>query len=285
MPERAAPSVRAVQLGRELRRLREAAGLTGDAAAEPLRWSSAKVSRIENAHTPVTIPDLRKLLKLYGTAPTQAQRLEWMARTARERGWWESYADDLPREYTTYIELEAEASSVSYYGAVVLPGLLQTESYARAVTKSLILLPPAEVERRVRVGQTRQDRLHETSGVPLDLFAILDESVLRRQVGSPEVMRDQLRQLVNLAELPNIEIQILPYSAGAHPATAGPFRILTIPHYGYTDIVYVELMDGGVFIESEKGVYRYTLVINDLRAKSLDKHQSIAFIGEIAADL
>lgn len=284
MPERSAPSVRGRQLARELRKLREAAGLTGEAAAARLGWSSAKVSRIETARTPIAVSDLHSLLSLYGATDTVAERLGWMAETARERGWWELYADDLPSEYTTLIGLEAEASSVTYYIATVLPGLLQTEDYARAVLKSIILLPPGEVERRVHVRRTRQGRLHETDGTPLNFSAILDESVLRRQVGGPEVMRDQLRHLVSLAGLPNIAIQVLPFSAGAHAATSGPFTILAVPYYGDTEIVHVELMGGGVFIEDEREVYRYTLVVNDLRTAALGTAESIAFINKIITE-
>jgi transcriptional regulator with XRE-family HTH domain len=285
VPERSAPSVRGRQLARELRRLREAAGLTGEAAAVSLGWSSAKVSRIETARTPVAASDLPPLLALYGATGAEAERLEWMAQTARERGWWRIYADDLPSEYTTYIGLEAEASSVTYYLATVLPGLLQTEDYARAVLQSIILLPPGEVERRVQVRRTRQRRLDETDGTSLNLLAVLDESVLRRRVGGLEVMRDQLGHLVDLAGHPNIAIQVLPYSAGAHAATSGPFTILTVPHYRDTEIVYVELMGGGLFIEDEQEVYRYTLVIDDLRAAALDTAESIAFINKIITEL
>jgi hypothetical protein len=227
---------------------------------------------------PVADLDLRKLLDLYGTTPAQAERLERMAVTARERRWWEVYAGGLPLEYTTYIELETDASSVTYYSAIMLPGLLQTENYARAVMQSIVQLPPGEVERRVQVRRTRQGRLYQADSAPLNLVAVLDESVLRRQVGGTDVMQDQLKHLVDLAEFPNVAIQVLPFSTGAHAAASGPFTVLTVPDYQDAEIVHVELMGGGLFIEDEDEVYRYSLVINDLQAASLNGDESIEFI-------
>ena len=285
MPERPALSVRGRQLARELRRLREAAQLTGEAAAAQLGWSSAKVSRIETARTPVTVPDLRRLLDLYHVRDIDIGRLEDMARAARQRGWWDTYAGDLPLEYTTYISLEAEATSLSCYSVTVLHGLLQTEEYARAVLRSLLPIPPGEVERGVRVRRLRQDRLHPADGAPVILRNILDESVLRRQIGGPDVMRHQLQDLVNAAGLPNVELRVLPFAAGAHPATAGPFTILQFPRFGEPEIVNVELLDSHIFIEGEKDVHRYTLVFSELSTKALDPDESLAFIKQVINDI
>jgi transcriptional regulator with XRE-family HTH domain len=284
VPERTSPSAWGRKLGEELRKLREAAGLTGDAVAARLGWSGAKVSRLEKAKSSVAIPDLRKLLALYGAPSAQAERLERMADAARERGWWEFYADDLPAGYRTYIELEADASSVTYYSAVMLPGLLQTENYARAVMQSIVMLPRGEVERRVQVRRTRQGRLHRTDAPPLKLVAILDESVLRRQVGGTDVMRDQLKYLVDLACLPNVAIQVLPFSAGAHAAASGPFMVLTVSDQD-VETVHVELMGGGVLVDDENEVYQYNEVIRSLRAAALNMDKSIEFINEIITDL
>jgi transcriptional regulator with XRE-family HTH domain len=286
VPERPAPSVRARQLARELRRLREAAQLTGEAAAAQLNWSSAKVSRIETARTPITVPDLKKLLALYHASDADADRLVDLARTSRERGWWESYVGEAPSEFATFLGLEAEASSISSFNALVVPGLLQTEDYARAMLKSLLLMPPREVERLVEVRRIRQDRIHGTGNVPLILHAVLDESILRRQIGSPGVLRDQLKHLVSAAaDLPNVEIQVLPHSVGAHPAVTGTFAILSFPRSGDPEVVNVELLDSHLFIENEKEVYRYTLVFNELIARSLDPGESLAFIKQAIKDL
>lgn len=281
MPERPAPSVRGRQLARELRRLREAAGMTGEAVAAHLGWSGAKISRIETARTSITISDLRSLLDFYGTRRSEAERLEGLARTSRERGWWDLYADALPLEYVTFIGLEAEAASLDCYNALLVHGLLQTEEYARTVINAAGLrIPPGDIDRRVQVRRLRQRRLSEADGTSLNVHAVLDEHVLRRQVGGPDVMRGQLLHLIEMAAKPNIVIQVLPYSAGAHAAMTGPFAILRFPHFSEPEVVYVELIGSALYIESEKDAYQYTLAFNDLRTKALDSDDSIAFIKQ-----
>jgi hypothetical protein len=153
-----------------------------------------------------------------------------LARTSRERGWWDSYVGEAPSEFATFLGLEAEASSISSFNALVVPGLLQTEDYARAMLKSLLLMPPREVERLVQVRRIRQDRIYRADKIPLSLHAVLDESVLRRRIGGPDVVHDQLKHLVSTAtDLRNVELQVLPHSAGAHPAVTGTFAILGFP--------------------------------------------------------
>jgi transcriptional regulator with XRE-family HTH domain len=286
VPERPAPSVRARQLARELRRLREAAQLTGEAAAAQLGWSSAKVSRIETARTPITVSDLRRLLDLYDASDADADRLVDLARTSRERGWWENYVGEAPSEFATFLGLEAEASSISSFNVLVVPGLLQTEDYSRAMLRSLLLMPPREVERLIEVRRIRQDRVYGTGNVPLALHAVFDESILRRQIGGPDVLRDQLKHLVSaVADLPNVEIQVLPHSVGAHPAVTGTFAILSFPRSRDPEIVSVELLDSHLFIEGEKAVYRYILVFNELITKALGPDESLAFIKQVIKDL
>jgi len=279
MPEQRAPSVRGRLLARELRRLRGAAALTGEAVAAQLGWSSAKISRIETAVSPVTIPDLRKLLALYGSTDAEVQRLEVMARTSRERGWWELYTEALIPEYATYIGLEAEATSLRSYDALVMHGLLQTEEYARVVIKGAgIQVFPGDVERRVQVRRLRQERLLEAGDSSLEFCAVLDETVLRRQVGGPEVMRNQLEHIAEMAVLPNVTLQVLEFSAGAPPASSGSFAILSFSHVMPSDTVYIDLIDSGVYIENERDVYRYALAFNDLRSRALDPDDSLDFI-------
>jgi len=256
--------------------------MTGDAAASRLGWSSAKVSRIENAHTPVTVPDLRRLLELYRVTGAEAERLEDLARTARQRGWWAVYAETLRPDEATYIGLEAEATSLHCYDALLVNGLLQTEAYTRALFKSAsIMFPRGEVERRVQIRRTRQLRLRESDRQSLNLSVVLDEAVLRRQVGGPDVMRDQLLHLVEESELPNVVLQVLPYSAGAHAGMSGTFAVFNFPHFKDPEVIYVELMSSELLIEDEKNVYQYTLALNDLRSKALDPGDSISFIKRI----
>jgi len=279
MPEQRAPSVRGRLLARELRRLRGAAGLTGEAVAAQLGWSSAKVSRIETAISPVTIPDLRKLLALYGSTDAEAQRLEDLARTSRERGWWDLYTEALIPEYATYIGLEAEATSLKCYDALLVHGLLQTEEYARAViSRAGIQVFPGDIERRVQVRRLRQQRLLETCDSSLEFCAVLDETVLRRQVGGPDIMRNQLGHIADIAALPNVTLQVLAFSAGVPPASDGSFTILSFSHVMPSDTVYVDLIDSAVYIENERDVYRYTLAFNELRARALDPDDSLDFI-------
>lgn len=286
MPERPAPSVRARQLARELRRLREAAQLTGEASAARLGWSSAKVSRIETARTSVTISDLRRLLGLYSVSGTDVDRLVDLARTSRERGWWENYVGDTPSEFATFLGLEDEASSIRTFSALVIPGLLQTEDYARALLTSLLLMPPREVERLVQVRQIRQNRIKQAGDTPLSLHVILDESTLRRPIGNPEVFRKQLVHLRDTATgRQNVNIQILPHSVGPHSAVTGTFAILAFPRLGDPEVVNLELLDGHLFIEGEKSVYRYALVFDQLIAKALNPTDSLAFIGQVIEDL
>lgn len=286
MPAHPAPSVRARQLARELRRLRETAQLTGEAAAARLGWSSAKVSRIETAHSPVSVADLRRMLEIYRVRDSEAERLVELARTSRQRGWWDNYVGEAPSEFGTFLGLEAEASSISSFSALVVPGLLQTDDYARAVLRSLLLLPPREVERLVEVRRIRRDLLYQADKAPLVLHAIFDESILRRQIGGLDVLRDQLRHLARVAtDLANVDLQVLPHAAGAHPALTGPFVILRFPNSGDPEIVNVELLDSHVFIEDEKAVYRYTLAFDELAAKALDPADSLAFIEQVISGL
>ncbi len=190
MADRRPPSVRARQLASELRRLRDAATLTGEETAGQLGWSPSKISRIENGQTAPSLADLRRLLDLYDVSGTQRGRLEQLGQSAGQRGWWDAYADTLGPEYTALIALEAEADSVRWYAPMLIPGLLQTEQYARAVISSgLLIAPPGEVERRVQVKMTHQRVL--TRDDPPSLDVVIDEAAVLRRVGSAEIMREQ----------------------------------------------------------------------------------------------
>jgi transcriptional regulator with XRE-family HTH domain len=239
MPERRAPSVRARQLAAELRRLRDALRLTGEEVAERLGWSPSKVSRIETATTAPSVADLRHLLDVYDVVGTQRERLELLGQTAGQRGWWDAYADTLDSDYAALIGLEDQATSVRWYAAQIVPGLAQTEDYAREIVRSgSWTYPPGEIERRVQVRMNRQRILSRPE--PVTLAVVLDEAVLHHRVGPPEVMHGQLRHLAELSGHPNIEIQVLPNTAGAHAAVHGEFQILGFPELIATDVVYLE---------------------------------------------
>jgi transcriptional regulator with XRE-family HTH domain len=278
MAEKRAPSVRARQLAAELRRMREAATMTGDEAAKLLGWSGSKISRIETGQTAVTVADLQLMLDIYGVSGSQRGRLEQLGQRAAQRGWWDAYVDTLGPHYAALIALEAEAESVRWFAPIIVPGLLQTEDYARGIIRSALLIaPPGEVERRVQVRMNRQRVLAQDD--PLRLNVIVDEAALLRPFGSPEVMRNQLRHLVEVAELPNVDLQVLPLAAGAHPATSGEFIILSFPELAAPDVVYLENMISDLYFERETDVYRYILAFDALQMLTLDAEESAALIA------
>jgi transcriptional regulator with XRE-family HTH domain len=275
------PSVRARQLAAELRRLRDAATLTGEEAAGRLGWSPSKISRIETGQTAPSPTDLRRLLDLYEVAGTQRGRLEQLGQSAGQRGWWDAYADTLGPEYTALIALEAEAESVRWYAPMLVPGLLQTERYARAVISSgLLIAPPGEVERRVQVKMTRQKVLVRDN--PLRLDVVLDEAAVLRVVGGPDVMREQLAHLAAMAAQPHVTIQVLRLDAGAHPGTTGEITILAFPDLVAPDVVYLENMTSDLYVEQEAEVYRYGMAFDRLRALALPAEKSAEFLASAA---
>lgn len=284
MADRRPPSVRARQLAAELRRLRDAATLTGEEAAGRLGWSPSKISRIETGTTAPGPADLRRLLDLYEVSGTQRGRLELLGQSAGQRGWWDAYSDTLGPEYTALIALEAEAESVRWYSPMLVPGLLQTERYAREVISSgLLIAPPGEVERRVQVKMTRQRVLAGDN--PVQLSVVLDEAAVLRTVGGAGTMREQLAHLAKMANQPTITMQVLPLSAGPHPATTGEFTILAFPELVAPDVVYLENMTSDLYVEREGEVYRYGMAFDRLRELALTPEKSAQLITERADNI
>jgi transcriptional regulator with XRE-family HTH domain len=279
--ERRTPSVRARQLAAQLRRLREVATLTGDDVAARLGWSPSKVSRIETSQSVITAGDLRKLLDVYEVSGSQRDQLLELGRNAQQRGWWDAYGDTLRPEVATLIALEADAESVRWWAPMAVPGLLQTEQYARDIIRShLIMAPSARIDRRVQVRLTSQGVLSRND--PPEIAVVLDEAVVRRAIGGPDVHRAQLLHLAEMAERPNITMQVLPFAAGAHSALTGGFAILQFPEFLAADVVYLENMTSDLFVESEAEVYRYGLAFDHLCSMALGYEESIAFIAEAA---
>jgi transcriptional regulator with XRE-family HTH domain len=273
--------VRARQLAAQLRRLREAATLTGDEVAARLGWSPSKVSRIETGQSAIAAGDLRRLLDLYEVSGSQRDRLIELGRDSQQRGWWDAYGDTLRPEVATLIALEADAESIRWYSPLAVPGLLQTEAYARDLIRShLLMAPPARVERRVQVRLTSQGVLSRSD--PPQIEVILDEAVIQRVIGGPEVHRAQLLHLIEMAERPQITLQVLPFAAGAHPALTGGFTILKFPELLAADVVYLENMTSDLFVESEAEVYRYGLAFDHLCSVALAPDDSRAFIAKAA---
>jgi transcriptional regulator with XRE-family HTH domain len=275
-------SVRARQLAAELRRVRAAAFLTGDEVAARLGWSPSKLSRIETGHTAITMPDLRQLLETYQVSGPLHERLVELGRADSQRGWWDAYDDTLPGEIPTLLALEDEAEAELSYTQIVVPGLLQTEAYATAIMRSLNI-PPGEIARRVSVRLTRQRVLAKDN--PIELIAVLDEACLRRQVGGTPVMEEQLSHIITMAELPNVALHVLPFSAGYHEGLASSFTVLHFPEEGAADVVYLEHMTSDLFIEQEGDVYRYIRAFDGLRELALGHQESITSLRQIASEI
>ncbi|GLW23708.1 helix-turn-helix domain-containing protein [Microbispora triticiradicis] len=273
MPEHGSPTVRRRRLGQELRRLRERADMTGDQVATRLGWSAAKISRIETARTSPRESDVEALLVIYMVDSRQRQELLALHRDATRKGWWEDYRDSLPKEYTTFLGLEAEATAARDWEPQVVPGLFQTEAYVRAMMESgqrSTLEAPGGVRSRIEVRMARQQAVLRVDN-PLAISAVVEESVLLRRFGGNEVMREQLGRLIEVSELPNVELRILPLDA-AHPINTGAFSHLKLPEFH--DVVYLEALLGGRLVEDETIVYRYEVAFDYLETKALDVDDS-----------
>ncbi|MGH7744335.1 MAG: helix-turn-helix domain-containing protein [Candidatus Dormibacteria bacterium] len=272
------PTVRLRRLAAEMRRLRESNEMTREEVSERTSINEATIYRLESAR--VRRPQKRTLmtlLDLYGvTDPHRAELLE-LGRTGAQQGWLQAYHSELPEEYTTYIAFEAEARSVSNYESLFVPGLLQTEAYAHAViTGVLPMASEREVEQRVRARVERQRLLGEPG--TLKLWAILDEAALHRQVGSRDVMRRQLTHLIKSANEPNVIVQVIPYSAGAHAGMPGSFALLDFANPADPDVVYIDSLAGDLFLEKEVDLRRYQLLFEHLRAVASSPDQTTSML-------
>jgi len=267
----------------ELRRLREHAHRSVADVAGDLGWSESKLSRIETANTGVRNSDLERLLMLYGVEDSERSRLLALAAQARQRGWWEAYGDALPDAYTTYIGFEAEARSIFAYQAQVVYGLLQTAEYASAIMHSTEFFDrPDVIGQRVAVRMARQAVL--TREPPIELRVILDEAALRRSIGGPDVLRRQLRRLVEAGERPNTSIQVLTFAVGAHRAHEGSFTLLEFGEDEGADspMVYCPGLTGGVIRSRPRELRMYWACFEALRSSALSVERSIEFITELA---
>src|SRR5438477_4662138 len=224
MAVKANPTVLRRQLGWALRRIREREQLTVAESAGRLGWSESKLSRIETANSGVRRNDLERLLDTYDIGEPERARIIALASQAEQRNWWEAYGNALPDSYEAFIGFEAEATSIFTYQAQLIPGLLQTAEYARATMRTLVVTRPEAVEERLVVRLGRQKVL--TREPPPEFWAVLDEAVLRRQVGEPGVMRRQLLRLVEVADGPSVTVQVHPFAAGVHRGMEGSFVIL-----------------------------------------------------------
>jgi transcriptional regulator with XRE-family HTH domain len=279
VPEVRSPTVRRRELGALLRKLRTEKGLTVEQAAEQLMFSMSKLSRMETGHGAPSRRDIRDLCALYEvTDEAERKRMLNLAAEGRQAGWWQSY--DL-NQFADYVGLEADAVSVKNYQSILIPGLLQTPDYARAVNEAVIPQPdPERLEEQTEVRLRRQERL--TQDPPLRFGVILDEAALHRVIGGPAVMEAQLRHLVELSQLPNVTLQVIPFSAGAHPAMDSTFIILEFAD-AVPGLVYVEGLVGWVYMKRSRDVDRYMRVFERLCDVALPPCESIEHIEKAAA--
>lgn len=279
-PKRQTPTVRLRRLAAELRRLRAAAELTREHVSKATGINYATLFRIETARARPQLRTLAALLDRYEVDGDEREQLTDLCRDAGKQGWLRPYHSELPEEYTAYISFEDEAQGVRNYESLFVPGLLQTEDYARAVIRGV--LPAAtedEVEDRVRARMDRQGVLTKPS--PVKLWAVIDEAALHRVVGGDDIMCGQLDRLVQAAKAPNITLQVIPFSAGAHPGMPGQFITLDFADPTDTDLIYIDSMAGDLFLESDEDVARYRDVFDNLVAIALSPRKSASFVAEI----
>jgi len=278
------PTVRRRRLALELRRLREAAKLTCEEVAEHLECSASKISRVETGRVSVSPRDVRDMLELYGVPVTQRESLVQLARDSRQKGWWHAFSDTMQPQFATYVGLESAASEIRIYEVSLIPELLQTEDYARAVIRSGMMSSPSDdIDRQVALRMARQPAI--TRDDPPKVWAVLDEAALRRQVGGPGLMRLQLEHLLAQASLPNVALQVIPFGGGAHPAMGRPFIILVFPERVDTDVVYLEDLTSALYVEDVAEVDRYNVFFNHLRATALSFDDSSALITSVLKEM
>ncbi|MFB7927615.1 MULTISPECIES: helix-turn-helix transcriptional regulator [Streptomyces] len=280
------PAVRRRKLGAELRALRTSAGLTSGEAARLVGWHQSKVSRIETGTSGVKPADVRLLLDAYGVADCQLRELLLVLAESEDGSgrhhWWHAYRGVLPPTYRDFISLESQATAMRTLETTVVPGLLQTPEYARAVTKAAVEgLSEDRLDTLVEVRLARQDVLR--ADPPLELSAVLDEAVLRREVGGPGVMARQLERLVEAARLPQVRLQVLPFAAGAHIGVTGPFVVFSFSSTSDLNVVVLDHLTSSLYLERKEDLQAYTEAFNALQIHALSPEDSLDYIAGTAA--
>jgi transcriptional regulator with XRE-family HTH domain len=277
MPEVRSPTVRRRELAALLRSLRNQKGLTVEQVADQLLCSPSKVSRMETGHSVATLRDIRDLCALYEvTDQAERDRLITLARESKQQAWWQSY--DLG--YATYVGLEAEAVAISDFQSSVVPGLLQTADYARAVDeRAMPRVSQDQIEMQIKARLTRQ-RILTQDNPPL-FAAVLDEAVLHRVVGGPRVMESQLERLIEAARLPNVTLQVIPFSIGAHPGLESNFIILELPS-PTPGVIFVEGLVGSTYLERPDDLERYREVFKSLQTIALSSKDTANLVASLA---
>jgi transcriptional regulator with XRE-family HTH domain len=276
-------TVRRRRLALELRRQREAAKLTCEEVGERLECSASKISRIETGRVSVSPRDVRDMLEIYGTPADDRESLVQLARESRQKGWWHAWADSMQPHLATYLGLESDASEMRVYQTHRIPGLLQTEDYARAIFAAgrLSSSDPSE-ERQVALLTERQ---RQASSKPPKVWAILDEGTLRREVGGPEVMRAQIEHLRDLGTMPNFFLQVIPFRGSSYLPVDVPFVVLSFPDRHDPDVACLRYPTGCLWIEDVSEVARYSALFHRLQAAALPFAESSAFMDSVIKEL
>jgi transcriptional regulator with XRE-family HTH domain len=271
-------------LGSQLHRLREARGISAEQAAEAIRGSHSKISRMEHGRVGFKERDVGDLLTLYGVTDSEERAaLLNLAREANTPGWWHAYSDILPAWLEPYVGLEAAASVIRTYQIQLVPGLLQTEAYARALIRQGSAASEEEIARRGELRASRQEILRRPDAP--QLWVVVDEGALRRPVGSREVVREQLKYLVEMADHPAVTLQILPFSTGAHSAMGGPFTILRFAEPDLQDVVYIEQLTSALYLDKPVEVDSYLEVMEQLCLQAEPAANTGKLLQQILSDI
>ena len=278
------PTALRILLGGQLRRLRDDLGISRQRAGDAIRSSDSKISRMELGRVAFKERDVGDLLTLYAVDPEKRAALLDLARQANNPGWWHKYSDIVPDWFELYVGLEQAASLIRTYEVQFVPGLLQTETYARAVTRlGHAAVSDEEIERRVDLRIRRQELLTRP-GAPT-VWAVLDEAVLRRPLDGPEVMRAQVRHLIEVADLPNVTIQVVPFHVGGHAAAGGPFSILRFSEPDLPDVVYLEQLTSAIYLDKREDADGYMAVMDRLCVDAIPGPETVAFLRRLADEL
>ena len=271
-------------LGAQLRRLREASGISAEKAGYEIRASRSKISRMETGRVGLKIRDVEDLLTLFGvTGEQEREKVITLAKRSRAPEWWTKYNDILPDWFETYIGLESAAASIRSFEMQFVPGLFQTDDYARAVTRlGHQTASAAEVERRVGLRRKRQELLARAQ--PPRIWVVMDEAVLRRPLGGVPVMRAQLCRLIEVAELPHVTLQVVPFARGGHAGAGGSFSILRFEEQDLPDVVYIEQLTSAVYLDQRSDIEHYLEVVDQLSGEALTPASTVRFIEQVARE-
>ena len=282
---RSAPTVGQVVLGRRLLDLRERAGLKREEAARILRVAPATVRRMEMAEVSLKIPYLQLLLKSYGVSDEEAEAFVQLAEDANKPGWWQRFHDILPDWFSMHVSLEGAAALLRSYEPHFVPGLFQTEDYARGVLTAGAIgqARPEDIERHVALRMQRQALL--TRDDAPRIWAVMDETALRRPIGGSEVMRAQIDKLLQATKLPNVTLQVIPFSSGPHPGTYGPFVLFRFAMPELPDMVYSEYLTGAVYLDARSEVATHLEVMDRMAAQAATAHRTKEILRDLRKEL